>query len=373
MEKINFRVIDLGTKIDLPLIRENGYNDWIVWGVDNKFPQFITDVYHTKSITHKTIINRKVKMIAGQGFVDSLDPITNEFLKNIYNDDDLNDILYKITFDLELYDGFALGVRWNQLGDKISEVYHIPFETIRVDKNNNTEGLPNYFWISDDWSDRRIKPKKYQGFSPKYKENLNQVYYCDSYQPGHKMIYPIPSYFSSMNWIVAEWEISNFHRSTIQNGFNAGFLLNFATGIPTPDEMERAYREIEDKYTGTFNAGKFILTFSEGNEQAPKLEPIPLADTDGRYTALNDIIKQNIFTANEVTNPELFGVSVPGRLGSKDEMLEGLEIFQSVYVNYKQKFIENKINKLIKINGGSPSVIKKYQIDIKKIEGENDI
>jgi len=52
-----------------------------------------------------------------------------------------------------------------------------------------------------------------------------------------------------------------------------------------------------------------------------------LADTDARYTQLNDLIRQNIFVANEVVNPELFGISVPGKLGNKQEMLEGLEIF----------------------------------------------
>jgi hypothetical protein len=183
------------------------------------------------------------------------------------------------------------------------------------------------------------------------------------------MFYPIPMYYSSINWILAEWEISNFHRSSIQNGFNAGFLLNFATGVPSKDEIKRAYREIEAKYTGTFNAGKFILTFSNGVEQQPNLTPIPLQDTDARYTQLNDLIKQNIFTANEVTNPELFGVSIPGKLGSKSEMLEGLEIFQSTYINYKQEFIEGVFNKLGKINGLNEELkIEKYKLDFGRIE-----
>jgi hypothetical protein len=370
--KFNFRIININENINIPEFRETGYRDWVECGIDNLFPQFLVDVYHMKSITHKTIINRKVKMIAGGGFELTTDPILTDFIKNKFSDEDLNDILFKITYDLEIHGGFALNVRWNQLGDKIAEISHIPFETIRVDKNNSDNGLPQYFWVSTDWTNmRKFTPKKMQGFSNKFTENKSQVLYVTEYQPGSRMFYPIPSYYSSINWVLAEWEISNFHRATIQNGFNAGFLLNFATGVPTPEEMETAYREIRDKYTGTWNAGKFILTFSNGKDEEPKFEPIPLADTDARYKELNDLIRQNIFTANEVTTPDLFGVSTPGQLGTKDQLLEGLEIFQSVYINYKQFMIERVLQRLADINGATEKIkIKKYEIDIKKIEGQ---
>jgi hypothetical protein len=144
--------------------------------------------------------------------------------------------------------------------------------------------------------------------------------------------------------------------------------LNFATGVPSPEEMEVAYREIQNKYTGTYNAGKFILTFSNGQDEAPKLEPIPLADTDARYTSLNDLIRSNIFVANEIVNPEIFGISVAGQLGNKAQMSEGLEIFQAVYINYKQKYIEDCFNKLKNVNKIQEDlVIEKYSLDVQKI------
>jgi hypothetical protein len=365
-DRFNFRVIDLGQKIDLPIFSEKSYREWIDYGYDNLFPQFLTDIYNWKSITHKTIIRRKTKMVSGEGFEET--PENKDIIKNFYSEDTLDDILRKVSYDFEIYDSFALNVLWNRTGDKVVRVEHIPAESIRMDKHWKG-GEKNYYWVSKDWSNtRRWKPEKWPCFSKKYlNENENsQILYYREYQPGSRIVYPIPSYYSSINWVLAEWEISNFHRASIQNGFNAGFLLNFSTGIPTPEEMERAYREIEDKYTGTFNAGKFILTFSNGKEQEPKLEPIPLADTDARYKELNDLIKENIFTANEVTTPELFGVATPGQLGTKDQLLEGLEIFQSVYINDRQKQIENVFKKIFNID----FKIKKYVIDIQKINGE---
>jgi len=272
-----FRVIDLNTKIDLPLFRETGYRDWIDYGIDNLFPQFLQDVYIMKSITQKTIINRKQKMIAGEGWKTPTSPELLRFFKNIFSDDNLDDILLKITYDLEINGGYALNIIWSKDGESIAQLEHIPFETVRIDKNNGEKGKPDYYWICDDWSNtRKFKPERKQGFSKKFKQEKNQILYKQEYQPGSRMFYPIPSYYSSINWVLSEWEICNFHRATIQNGFNAGFILNFATGVPSPDEIETAYREIENKYTGTYNAGKFILTFSNGQDEAPKLEPISI-------------------------------------------------------------------------------------------------
>jgi len=368
--KNNFRIIDLAEKINLPIFRETGYREWIDYGYDNNFPEFLTDVYTLKSITHKTIINRKQKMISGGGFIETPENIL--FLENIFSDDTMNDILNKISLDLELYGGYALNIIWSNSGDKISQIEYVPFESVRVDKNNGEFGVPDYYWISSDWSQKhKFQPKKIQGFSKKYKEEKSQIFYYKEHTVGSRQFYPIPSWYSSINYILAEWEISNFHRSSIQNGFQAGFLLNFSTGVPSPEEMEAAYKQIEDKYTGSWNAGKFILTFSEGKEQEPKFEPIQLQDSDARYTQLQETIRSSIFTANEVVTPELFGVSIPGQLGNKQQLLEGLEIFQSVYINYKQKSLEDTLSKFSKINGiKEPLKIEKYQLDIEKITEE---
>jgi len=55
----------------------------------------------------------------------------------------------------------------------------------------------------------------------------------------------------------------------------------------------------------------------------------------------------------------------------KDEMLEGLEIFQSTYVNYKQRFIEELFTtRLARINQVPEEMtIRKYEINFSRIEG----
>jgi hypothetical protein len=59
----------------------------------------------------------------------------------------------------------------------------------------------------------------------------------------------------------------------------------------------------------------------------------------------------------------LYGVFVAGQLGGRLELQESLEIYQAVYVGYRQRDIENVLNKLARINGIiEPIKLKKYII-----------
>ena len=148
-----------------------------------------------------------------------------------------------------------------------------------------------------------------------------------------------------------------------------GFILNFSTGIPTLEEMEMAYREFERKYTGAENAGKFILTFSEGQDQKPELIPINLNDSDERFILLRDSMRDEIFIGHSVTNPQLFGIRVPGELGGKDELLESLAIFQSTYIAIRQKQLEKCFTKLLNYSGIAGDIkFNNYKIDFGNIE-----
>jgi hypothetical protein len=219
--------------------------------------------------------------------------------------------------------------------------------------------------MAEDWSSiglRRCPPTRIQAFSTEYKKEKTQVLYYKKYSIGNKW-YSVPKYYGSLNWFISEYEIAHFHKNSIMNGFSAGFLLSFNSGVPTPEEMKRAYREIQDKFTGPNGAGKFILAFSNGTDQKPELTKIDLNDSDKRYTELNDLIRQNIFVAHNVINPMLYGVFVAGQLGGRLELEDSLGIYQAVYIQYRQRDIEGVLNKLARINGFiEPLVLKKYTL-----------
>ena len=71
-------------------------------------------------------------------------------VKNLYNiknffyrfdSDNLEELTNKITMDYEVTDSFAIGVIWNNDGTKISQLYHIPIQSLRYDKNYYNKNL----------------------------------------------------------------------------------------------------------------------------------------------------------------------------------------------------------------------------------------
>ena len=361
----NIKILNFAKGQEAPVFRENRNGKWIDYGQNNLFPQYLLDVYHNYSNKHKAIINRKVQMTTGAGF-ENLTPEQLEWTKNIWSEHSIDELITKCAFDLEIYGGFATGVRWNADGTTIAALDYTPYQKCRLSPCEKN------ILISKDWSNWRrseCKPEERVRLDKsKAKEHPSQVYYYHVDTVGGEY-YPLPYYSSTLCWIELDYEVSNFHLSSVRNGFMPGFILNFSTGIPTLEEMEMAYREFEKKYTGSDNAGKFILTFSEGQEQKPELIPINLNDSDDRFILLRDSMRDEIFIGHGVTNPQLFGIRVPGELGGKDELLESLAIFQSTYISVRQKQLEKCFTKLMNLAGVEGNLkLKKYSIDFGSIE-----
>ena len=369
--KIPFTFMNFAKDQVQPIFRENRNGLWIDYGDNNLYPEYLLDIYLHKSNKHKSIIGRKVSMTTGNGVEDPVSEELKKFLKNQYGEYDIEELLVKSNYDLEIFGGFALQVRWNLDGTKIAALDYIPFHKVRLSTN---EGM---VYISKDWSQHRRKenvPYEMKMFSPlEAKEHPTQIFYFLTQTVGQEY-YPIPSYSSTLTWIEMDYEIGNFHLSSLRNGFMPGFLINFATGIPTKEEMDMAHKEFTKKYTGTEEANRLILAFSNGRDEAPELTPIELNDTDERFLMLHKEMKEEIFIGHEVTSPMLFAVRTEGQLGGKSEILEALAMFQSTYINYKQKIIEKQFNKLSNWFGVDEEIIlEKYEIDFGTIEMEEDI
>jgi len=66
------------------------------------------------------------------------------------------------------------------------------------------------------------------------------------------------------------------------------------------------------------------------------------------------------------------GIAISGSLGAKNEIIEGVEMLQAMYINPKQAILEAVFNRLLKFNGSNSTLIlNKYELDIEKItEGD---
>jgi Phage portal protein. len=344
----------LGIEHKVPVMLENKAGKYITYGAFNEYPYYLLDNYR-RSSKHNAIVNGKVNYIVGGGWQPG-EKMTVEqqaryakFFDGLSEHDDLNDITEKLVLDLELFNGFAVAVTWNKMGT-IAKMEHIPFEKIRVDKDERM------FQVADWYDDAMVRlfPKigdveKIPAFDADNRIG-KQLFYYRVYAAGVKS-YPLPEYMGGLAWIEADVQVANFHNNNLRNNFWGGYLINFNNGIPTPEEQGDIERQIKRKFSGTDNAGRFVVTFNDDVSKAPTLEPLTPSDMDKQFEILNKAIQSEIFISHRVVNPMLFGVKTEGQLGGRQELVEAYELFKATYVNDRVRKVERMINYLGSFNG----------------------
>jgi hypothetical protein len=344
----------LGIEHKVPVMLENRSGKYITYGFANEYPYYLLDNYR-RSSKHNAIVNGKVNYIMGGGWQAGEDLTVEQqarfikFFDGMSSTEDLNDITEKLVLDLEIFNGFAVAVTWSKLGT-IAKMEHVPFEKIRVDKEEKMFQVAD--WYNDDMM--QLFPKvgdieKIPAFDPENRLG-KQLFYYRVYAAGVKH-YPLPEYIGGNAWIEADVQVANFHNNNLRNNFWGGYLINFNNGIPTPEEQGDIERQIKRKFSGTDNAGRFVVTFNDDAAKAPTLEPLTPSDMDKQFEILNKAIQQEIFIAHRVTNPALFGVKTEGQLGGRTELVEAYELFKATYVNDRVRKVERMINYLGSFNG----------------------
>lgn len=344
--KMPFRVVKFNKAYEQPENKINNSRGWIEWGKKNNYPIKTFELYnYTGSATHKAIINRKNALISGNGFND----ITDIRLKQLVINNKLEQEIKKISLDHEIIRGYAIRVVWNNEGTDFTTIDHMPIHKLR--EGIKTDDVPYpHFWFSNDWANytkAENNPVPIREFNPLIRQG-EQVFVYYQYNPLCEY-YSIESYSNSMNWIELDYEISKFHLNQIKQGYAPSFMINFATGVPTEDEMDDVISDFQRKYQGAEGAGKALVTFSEGSEQAPNMQSFDLNDSDDRFLMLKDQIKEEIVIGHDIP-PQLI-ILTPGKLGSSEERTELQKEFQDAYVTPQQRVIESGINYVLSAAG----------------------
>lgn len=340
---INFS--EESVKPDLRWHKSRGY---LRWGKKNDYPEMLLDYYNVNGASsHKAIINKKIKLIAGNGFKTlGTQPETEFQVKQWIRKTHLKHVLGKCTTDYEIFNGFAVEVVWSNDGTTITDIQHVPFHKLRIGYNEEDPNTPEFVWFSHDWQ-LQNKPENEPEAIPLY--NLNnrvgkQIYYYVEYNPASEF-YPSPGYHTGLNWIDLGWRISNFHLNQIRNGYAPSYVLNFSGSIPTPEEQEEFAKAFKRKYKSDENAGKIIITWSDMGENAPTLIPINGNDSDTRFSMLSEQLREEIAVAHETPIPLVS--AIPGKLGGSAERLELMQEFQFSYIDQRQEVIEDVMNQIL--------------------------
>lgn len=362
------------TDVGTPLVKEYfNSHSWISFGVNNDFPQELIRLYQNSSPLHAGLVDRKVDMVAGNGFTTN-----TTFIQNAYSRNTLNDIAKMCAYDKVLFGGFYLNIILNSQRTAIVQIEHIPYEKMRVAKYNadkeKNEYQLNGFYMSKDWMRYRRKentpvflPDYNQDFTASYtREQMNvkypsQVMFFKTYTPGLDY-YTLPSYNSALNQIKLCYEISTYHLKNVQNGFMPGMIIVNKSGIPTADERDQINAEMKARFAGADNAGDFIIVYAESDATAPTFTPVQLNSTDQRFKDLSVYLDDTLMRVHKFTSA-IAGIEVAGKLGTSSEIEEALQYMQSTVISPLQLEIETAFNKIAAINGTDEKLsLNKYNI-----------
>ena len=354
MSKHEFNVFGLPTH-ELPLFTEKMGRDWVDYGFDNQYGDYLRDLYLGSSI-QAAVVNGVSEMIYGDG-LDATDREQNpeQWLKTqklLENSDE--DIMRQLCFDLKLYGQCYVQVIWNRVRTEVAELRFLPAHTVRTGIADS-QGRVDCYYVSPDWSrmrEPRFAPVKYPALDLEDRSDAAVVYQIKAYQPGI-FYYGLPDYVGATNYVELDREISSFHLNNIRNGLFPSMLLSFNNGVPTDEERRTIERHVNDKFSGSGNAGRLLISFNDGSDSAPQLTPVNPNDNDGMYEFLAKECTTKILAGHRVTSPLLFGIRGDGSgFGNNaEELRDSFSLFQNTVIKPYQRTLLDGLQVIFSVNG----------------------
>ena len=351
----NVNDINLSIHTDLPVVKALPNREWVTYGVDNKYPEFLKQLFNT-SPTHQAIIKTKALMTGGQGYTIQ-DSHLNEQdkikVRQLLGQIDRQ--LIDIALDQQIYGAVALELQYDIWMKNIIKVNRIDPSKLRAGKMEETNEIEEWFY-SDQWAEKQQKDiKEIYSFQEADNENARQLLYVPM-QLVSNDYYGEPSYTAGIDWVTLESQTGVYYRALIENGFSPSLQVTFYTGNATAEEKSTIAQAFKRMYAGAKNAGKVLFTFAKDKESAPSIEPIATQNVDKQFTVIADQIVTKILTSGRVTTPEMFGIAIPGKLGNADFATQ-VNAFTKFVIEPDQRKLEQAINRIFNANG--------YNIDFK--------
>ncbi len=342
----DLRIVNLSTYTS-PKIKEINNKDWVSYGDDNNYFQYLIDRYNG-SPTNNAVINGISAMIFGKG-LDATNsnkkPDQYAQMISLFN----NDCVRKLCYDLKLMGGCAIQVIYSKDRSKIAQVEHMPVETLRAEKANDKGEIDAYYYFKD-WSKYKPndKPLRIPAFGTS-KESI-EILYVKPYKAGFYYYSPV-DYQGGLQYAELEEEISNFHLNNIMNGMSPSMLINFNNGTPNAEERQLIEQRIYQKFSGSSNAGKFILVFNDNAESAASIEPVQLSDAHQQYQFLSEESTKKIMVAHRVVSPMLLGIKDQSGLGNNaDELKTATLLMDNTVIRPFQTLLIDAFDHILSFN-----------------------
>ena len=341
-----FGFVNLSTYTS-PEIKEVNGEDWIEYGADNNYFQFLIDRYNG-SPTNNAAINGISQAIYGKGLnaTDS-NRKPNEYAQMISLFK--KDVVRKLCYDLKLMGQCAVQVIYSKDRKKIAQLEHLPIETLRAEKCNDDGEIPAYYYFKD-WANikRSDEPLRIPAYGMS-KENI-EIYYIKPYKAGFYYYSPV-DYQGGLQYAELEEEVSNYHLNNIMNGLAPSMLINFNNGTPNQEERQLIETKIAQKFSGSSNAGKFILAFNDNKESQAEITPVQLSDAHNQYQFLSEEAQSKIQVSHRVVSPFLLGIRTStGFSSNADEIKTASLLMDNTVIRPFQELLIDCFDHLLAFN-----------------------
>ena len=345
----NISLITLAANYTSPQIIESAKREWVQYGEDNNYFQYLIDLYYN-SPTNNACVKGISDLIYGlgpevvkgdrhlQGYID---------FKKIFHEE----CMRNCAMDLKMMGQCAIHVVKSKDKSRIVKAYHWPVQTLRPKRANDKGEITGYFYHYD-WAKlkRGEQPKEFAAFG--FDKGKNEcILIIRPYSTGNFYFSP-PDYQGGTQWAELECEISNFHLNNIKNGMAPSMLINFNNGEPPQEVKQSVEGQIAAKFQGSSNTGKWIISWNDNAESKADITPVQLSDAHNQYQFLSAETMQKVMMSHRVTSPMLLGIKDQTGLGNNAEELKTAStLFDNIVIRPFQRLLIEGMKKILNYNG----------------------
>lgn len=344
---MNIDVINLA-QYEAPQIVESKQKEWVTFGDNNSYFQFLIDRYR-KSTTNMSIINNVTRLMYGKGLgvIDaSRKPSEYAQVMAIFN----KNCLRKLCFDLKTLGQCVIQVHYSDDHKKILKAFHMDMNLVAMEKCDE-HGQINGYYYSDNWSDiKKFPPKRYSAFGTS--KDKVEILCIKPYAVGMKY-FATPDYVAGTAYALLEEEVSDYLINEVQNGFSGTKVVNFNNGQPDIETQNLLQSQIKNKFTGS-KGQRVVVGFNNNKETATTVDDIPLNDAPDHYQFLATECEKKIMVSHSITSGLLLGLGSANGFGSNaDELKNAFVLFDNMVIRPLQQLLLDGLEQILNYNGNT--------------------
>lgn len=334
------------------------------YGRNNLYPQQAKAILDCSS-TGAECCDRYARFIEGEGLANA---IIYDLEVNAYGET-TDDILNAVSQDLANYGGFALHVNYD-LNLKICEVQHVPFESCRLQEDDDS-GYIAHIVTHPDWQGRTTRNGKvlrvskdtitaFDRFNPNSEIVRAQIAASGGIEHYKGQImwvstagrdrYPLPKYDRVLTDLSTDEGLSNVKFRNVRCNFlpSAFVITKKGQALNDDDEARRVieakgFAEDLEMFQGDETSNTLISLTIENDEEKPEIVEFPVKNFDKDFEVTDKSVVERIYSAFE---QEPFLCIRSGKLGFSGTTIHDCYSYYSSLVSKEQRLIERAFTKI---------------------------